>query len=169
MGVELSLHGELDASNARDLEDELRRWVQVGGARRTVIDLRGLADIDSTGLAVLLRTAHRARELGHSLGLRRPAGQVGRMIALAGLDEALPFIDWPPGLSEYALARGKGEHVERTCGKGWFRALRGATQLVSETPFVALKKLGGGGLSRGHVQGTSAAALGAENLRGRGI
>jgi anti-sigma B factor antagonist len=93
MGVELSLHGELDASNARDLEDEVRRWVQVGGARRTVIDLRGLADIDSTGLAVLLRIAHRARELGHSLGLRRPAGQVGRMIALAGLDEALPFID----------------------------------------------------------------------------
>jgi hypothetical protein len=31
--------------------------------------------------------------VGHSLELRRPAGQVGRMIALAGLDETLPFID----------------------------------------------------------------------------
>jgi anti-anti-sigma factor len=93
VGIEVSLYGELDASNARDLEGELCRWVQADGARKTVIDLRGLAGIDSTGLAVLLRTAHRASRVGHSLGLRRPAGQVGRMIALAGLDETLPFID----------------------------------------------------------------------------
>jgi anti-sigma B factor antagonist len=93
MDIEVSLYGELDASNARDLERELCRWVQADGARKTVIDLRGLAGIDSTGLAVLLRIAHRARQVGHSVGLRRPAGQVGRMIALTGLEETLPFID----------------------------------------------------------------------------
>jgi anti-sigma B factor antagonist len=93
MRVEVSLYGELDASNARDLEAELSRWVEASGTRKTVIDLRGLAGIDSTGLAVLIRASQHASQLGHSLELRRATGQVGRMLALTGLDETLPFID----------------------------------------------------------------------------
>jgi anti-sigma B factor antagonist len=93
MRVEVALYGELDASNARDLEADLWRWVEANGSRKTIVDLRGLAGIDSTGLAVLLRAATHASQLGHSLGLRRPTGEVDRMIALTGLDETLPFID----------------------------------------------------------------------------
>jgi anti-anti-sigma factor len=93
MRVELSLYGDLDASNASDLEAELCHWVEANGPRKTVIDLRGLAGIDSTGLAVLVRAAQNASQLGHNLWLRRPTGEVGRMIALTGLDETLPFID----------------------------------------------------------------------------
>jgi anti-sigma B factor antagonist len=93
MRVEVSLYGELDASNARDLEAELCRWVEANGARKTVIDLRGLVGIDSTGLAVLLRAAQHASQLGHNLGLRRPTGKVERLLALTGLNETLPFID----------------------------------------------------------------------------
>jgi anti-sigma B factor antagonist len=93
MRVEVSLYGELDASNARELEAQLSRWVEAKGTRETVINLRGLADIDSTGLAVLLRAEQHATRLGHNLGLRRATGEVRRMIALTGLDDALPFID----------------------------------------------------------------------------
>ena len=93
MRVEVSLHGELDASNARELEAQLFRWVAANATRETVINLRGLAGIDSTGLAVLLRAQQYANQLGHALGLRRPTGEVGRTIAFIGLDEVLPFID----------------------------------------------------------------------------
>jgi anti-sigma B factor antagonist len=93
MRVEVSLYGELDATNARDLEAEIWRWVEAKGTRETVINLRGLADIDSTGLAVLLRAEQHATRLGHNLGLRRATGEVGRMMALTGLDDALPFLD----------------------------------------------------------------------------
>jgi anti-sigma B factor antagonist len=93
MRVEVSLYGELDASNARDFEAELSRWVEANGTRQTVINLRGLAGIDSTGLAVLLRAQQHASHAGHNLGLRRATGEVERMIALTGLDETLPFID----------------------------------------------------------------------------
>jgi anti-sigma B factor antagonist len=93
MRVELSLYGELDASNARELEAQLLRWLETNASRETVINLRGLAGIDSTGLAVLLRAGQYARQLGHNLGLRRATGDVERMIVLAGLDETLPFID----------------------------------------------------------------------------
>ena len=93
MRVEVSLHGELDASNARELEAQLFRWVAANATRETVINLRGLAGIDSTGLAVLLRMGHYSSQRGHNLRLRRPTGEVERAIALTGLEEALPFID----------------------------------------------------------------------------
>jgi anti-anti-sigma factor len=93
MGVELSLRGDLDASNARELEAQLFRWVAASGTRETVINLQELNSIDSTGLAVLLRAQQYANQLGHPLGLRRPTGEVGRTIAFIGLDEVLPFID----------------------------------------------------------------------------
>jgi anti-sigma B factor antagonist len=93
MRVEVSLYGDLDASNARELETQLFRWVEANGTRETVINLRSLAGIDSTGLAVLLRAEQFASQLGHNLGLRRGTGEVERMIALTGLDETLPFID----------------------------------------------------------------------------
>jgi anti-anti-sigma factor len=93
MGVELSLHGDLDASSAREFEAQLFRWVAASGTRETVINLQDLNSVDSTGLAVLLRAQQYAKRLGHSLGLRRPTGAVERTIAFIGLDEVLPFID----------------------------------------------------------------------------
>jgi anti-anti-sigma factor len=93
MRVEVSLRGDLDASNARALEVQLHRWVEANGPLTTVVDLRGLTGIDSTGLAVLLRAANHASRRGHRLELRRPTGNVERMLALTGLDETLPFID----------------------------------------------------------------------------
>ena len=93
MRIEVSLYGDLDASNARELEAQLWRWVEASGTRETVINLRGLAGIDSTGLAVLLRAEQYASQRGHSLGLRRATGQVERTFALTGLADELPFID----------------------------------------------------------------------------
>jgi anti-anti-sigma factor len=93
MDVELSLHGDLNASSARELEVQLFRWVASSGTRETVINLQGLDSIDSTGLAVLLRAQQYAHQLGSDLRLRRPTGEVGRTIALIGLEEVLPFID----------------------------------------------------------------------------
>ena len=93
MDVELSLHGDLNAESARELEAQLFRWVAASGTRQTVIDLQGLDSIDSTGLAVLLRAHQYASQLGHDLGLRRATGEVERTIAFIGLEEVLPFID----------------------------------------------------------------------------
>jgi|Tabmets5t2r1_1033131.scaffolds.fasta_scaffold21609_3 anti-anti-sigma factor len=93
MDVELSLHGDLNASNARELEAQLFRWVASSSTRETVINLQGLDNIDSTGLAVLLRADQYANQLGHNLRLRRPTGEVERAIAFIGLEQVLPFID----------------------------------------------------------------------------
>jgi anti-anti-sigma factor len=93
LDVELSLHGDLNASSARELEAQLFRWVASSGTRETVINLQGLDSIDSTGLAVLLRIQQYASQLRHNLRLRRPTGEVERTIALIGLEEVFAFID----------------------------------------------------------------------------
>ena len=92
-GVHLvRLDGEMDLSNARDLEDELIR-IEGTSASRIVLDLTRLEFIDSTGLAVLMRADSRSANDGHSLDLTRPPSDVMRILGLCGLDEQLPFVE----------------------------------------------------------------------------
>ena len=83
--------GEMDGSNARDLEDELIRLGK-DGRSEMVLDVSSLEFIDSTGLAVIFRADRRMEKDGRSLILVRPQGQqVGRAFELSGLDQALSF------------------------------------------------------------------------------
>jgi anti-sigma B factor antagonist len=88
----VTVTGEMDGSNARDLEDEL---IRLGNDGRSgiVLNLSGLEFIDSTGLAVIVRAHRRMRIHGHALGVVRPQGQVGRAFELSGLDKVLSFAD----------------------------------------------------------------------------
>jgi anti-sigma B factor antagonist len=86
------LEGEMDGSNARDLEDELIR-IEGTGAARIVLDLTPLDFIDSTGLAVIMRAHWRAANNAHKLSLTRPQANIMRILELCGLDEELPFVD----------------------------------------------------------------------------
>jgi anti-sigma B factor antagonist len=88
----VALHGEMDGSNARDLELELFR-VEASGVSRIVLDLSRLEFVDSTGLAVILRAHQRAKSDGHSVAFVRPQGHVGRTFEVTGLDKELSFVN----------------------------------------------------------------------------
>jgi anti-sigma B factor antagonist len=82
--------GELDLSNAQALDKELERAMETS-AERIIVDLSGLEFIDSTGIAALGRIeTHHGTE---RFGLIRAPEQVQRVIALTGLERALPFLD----------------------------------------------------------------------------
>lgn len=86
------LLGELDLATAPVLEEELKR-VEATDAASIVLDLSGLAFMDSSGVRLLV-TAHsrsRTRDRGFSL-VRGPAA-VQRVLELSGVDELLPFAD----------------------------------------------------------------------------
>ena len=87
----VALDGEMDGSNARDLELELIR-IEATGVSRIVLDLSQLEFVESTGLAVIVRAHKRAKRDGHSLGFVRPQGHVGRTFELTGLDQELSFV-----------------------------------------------------------------------------
>jgi anti-anti-sigma factor len=94
-GTVLELFGELDVASSPALEAELAR---VSDAKLLVIDLRALDFIDSTGLGVLVRTHHHAKEHGQEFALVKGAGQVERLLGLTGLSEQLPVAETPEEL-----------------------------------------------------------------------
>jgi anti-anti-sigma factor len=90
--VVLVLSGELDLASAPTLERELRE-AEATSPRRLVIDLAGLAFMDSTGLQALLRARERANNNDHQLSLRRAPHQVQRVFELTKTVDAFTFED----------------------------------------------------------------------------
>ena len=86
----VTLDGEMDGSNAWDLEDEFIR-IEATNVSMTVLDLTSLAFIDSTGMAVIVRAHQRAKNNEHSFGIKGIRGQVRRVFELCGLDKELAF------------------------------------------------------------------------------
>jgi anti-sigma B factor antagonist len=75
--------GELDLSNAAQLKERL------AGTCDTVLDLSELSFIDSTGIHIVVSTAHRARSEAWEFTVRNPQPAVLRVIKLVGLAEHL--------------------------------------------------------------------------------
>jgi anti-anti-sigma factor len=80
------LAGELDLSGVGDLESRLAPVVTAPEVREVVFDLAELAFIDSSGLAVLVKTAGS----GKPVRLRRPSPLVREVISVTGLHGVLP-------------------------------------------------------------------------------
>ncbi len=88
----IALTGEMDLSNAGEVERELQH-VEATDAATILLDLSGLAFMDSTGIRLLISADARARADSCRLRLTRPPAQVLRVLCIAGVDELLPFND----------------------------------------------------------------------------
>ncbi|HWC12462.1 MAG TPA: STAS domain-containing protein [Acidimicrobiales bacterium] len=80
----LALQGELDMATAPGFRERLLGLFD-DGVRRLVIDLGGLAYVDSVGLGILVGGLKRYREAAGDLYLRRPQGQVSQVLDLTGV------------------------------------------------------------------------------------
>ena len=90
--VRFRLTGELDISTAQRLEDDLHR-IEAERPALIVLDLSGLAFLDSTGLRLLITADARAREDGRTLEVVRPNEMIQRVLRLTRLDERLNIVD----------------------------------------------------------------------------
>jgi anti-anti-sigma factor len=92
----LTLSGELDLATVGELETALGD--RLGGGENVVVDLRGLAFMDSSGVRALV-SAHQSAQSGDgSLTIvRAPRGnEVDRVIDVSGIATALGMVDEPP-------------------------------------------------------------------------
>lgn len=78
----VSLHGELDIATAPQVESALAELIREG--RRPTVDLSGVAFIDSSGLAALIRTSSHLSS-GGPLVVRDPRTQARRLFEIAGV------------------------------------------------------------------------------------
>jgi anti-anti-sigma factor len=81
--VHVGIAGELDLTNARELEDRIAELV-TGDVSVLVLDLNRVVFIDSAALHVLFRTARKGR-IGIVLAQTAP---VARTVEIVGLSEA---------------------------------------------------------------------------------
>jgi anti-sigma B factor antagonist len=96
----IALAGELDLSGAPALDEEISRLAADEAVHRVVLDLRGLAFLDSSGLRVVALAARRLDGAGRGLTLVRGTETVQRVFGITGMEERLDFVDEPPGGAE---------------------------------------------------------------------
>lgn len=97
----IRLEGELDVGTVELLQDELAAGLD-SDCERVLVDLSALRFIDSTGLWILLEAQSLGEQAGDRLSFLRPGGAARRVLEIAGVDERLRFVDWPPTAVESA-------------------------------------------------------------------
>lgn len=91
--VTAQVTGEIDHHAARLLMAELVSRVDAAMPRELTLDLGGVSFMDSSGIAVVLRTWKRMRELGGSMALQNVPPQAAKVLRAAGVDKLLPFAE----------------------------------------------------------------------------
>jgi stage II sporulation protein AA (anti-sigma F factor antagonist) len=96
------LSGEIDHHAARRLMLELDRAIEVRCPRSLVLDLEGVSFMDSSGIAVLLRTRKRMLEGGGSMEVVNVPTQAGKVLRSANLHHiiSISFLE-PSGEGGY--------------------------------------------------------------------
>lgn len=90
----LRLAGELDMSNAAEVERPLRDLTSLG-FRTVVVDLRELTFLDSTGIALLVRWQRRGHDEGFALQVVMGGEAVRRPLELTGVLATLDVVPPP--------------------------------------------------------------------------
>ena len=84
-----SVSGELDHHRAKEIMEELSRQIDVALPRKMILDLSELTFTDSSGIAVVLRTFQKMRQIQGSLVVQRIPEQALRVFLAAGLDKMI--------------------------------------------------------------------------------
>ena len=87
----IALNGELDLSSVPELESLLRELTS-SDLGRILIDLGELTFMDSSGLALMIRTHQGALAGGHRLVLRPGSHQVQRLFEMTGTLDRFEFV-----------------------------------------------------------------------------
>lgn len=84
-GAVITLSGEIDHHGARTLMDQLEQAIAQALPLRLTLDLSGVTFMDSSGIAVLLRTQRQMLQLGGSLRVTSIPTQSRRVLDAAGI------------------------------------------------------------------------------------
>lgn len=99
--VQVRLTGELDLTNARELEERL---VEIAPPdAQLVIDLNRVVFVDSAALHVLFRVARRQKN-GELVLVLEPTAPIARAIAIVGLGQAARIVASSDELPSTALS-----------------------------------------------------------------
>ncbi len=88
----ISLTGELDHHAAKRLMDAIDQCVEQNLPSKTLLDLGGLTFMDSSGIAVVMRTRRRMDALGGTLVVVNIPDQAAKVLETAGMNRYVNLI-----------------------------------------------------------------------------
>lgn len=83
------LAGELDHHAARQVQKQIEEKLETGLPRDCVIDMSELSFMDSSGIAVVLKTYKRMRELGGRFWVENVPPQPLRVLDASGIERII--------------------------------------------------------------------------------
>ena len=89
----LDLHGRVTIGVDTDLLANKFRQLIDGGAQKLLVNLAGVTQLDSSGIATLVRMFVTLSRRGASLKLLSPRGRVREMLGLTHLLNSIPTFD----------------------------------------------------------------------------
>lgn len=84
------LSGELDHHEARSAMSTVDELIDEYLPRDCVLELSALSFMDSSGIAVIIKTGRRMKALGGRVWIENPARQPQRVIDASGVDRLIP-------------------------------------------------------------------------------
>ena len=84
---------ELDHHSSIDLRSQTDMLLQTYHVKNLVFDFKDTEFMDSSGIAVILKTDRLLRQTGGALALSGVPGQVRRVLDVAGLTKIVPVLD----------------------------------------------------------------------------
>lgn len=85
------IEGEIDHHAARELMEQLSCRIDTALPSALALDLSAVSFMDSSGIAVVLRTWKHMARLGGSMTLQNVPTQAGKVLRAAGVDKIIPF------------------------------------------------------------------------------
>lgn len=89
----LDLVGRATIGLGNDILNAKMRQVVDGGAKKVLLNLGGLVQIDSSGISSIVRTYVTLERAGGSLRLLSPGGRVKEVLTVTRLLAAIPFFE----------------------------------------------------------------------------
>ena len=89
----LDLHGRATIGIGNDVLNAKMRQTVEGGARKLLLNLAGLIQVDSSGISTIVRTFVTLGRRGGSLKLTNPTGRVREVLEVTHLLGAIPTFD----------------------------------------------------------------------------
>ena len=83
----VSVRGEVDLHTAPKVQYAIERAANENGATAVVVDMSGIAFIDSTGLSTFMRSKDSLQEEGISLRITAPSHAVERIFDVTGFGD----------------------------------------------------------------------------------
>ncbi len=84
--VVIAVSGDLDIATADELFREANEALRAAAPARLVLDLSGVAFLDSSGIGTLVELRNVATDTGGELLLRRPSERTRRLLEITALD-----------------------------------------------------------------------------------